>query len=106
MSNASPQPRDLAMGEAVRLITNLLRCVLFLIKSGVYVIGFKGWRSGAGVDRVTVQVAASPYLHRLFQGDCSWQERRQEGCLTIFTWFSIRFGIRVEWEETCAFPVH
>lgn len=104
MSNASPQPRDLAMGEAVRLITNLLRCVLWLIKNGVFVLGFKGWAMN-GVDHVTVSVAASPYLHHLFQNDCTWQQRRQEGCLTIFTWFSVRYGIRIEWEETCAFPV-
>lgn len=95
--------RGIAMGEAVRLVTNLLRCVLWLMNQGVYVIGFRGWQRN-GVDHVTVQVAPSPYLYHLFKNDCSWQERRQEGCLTIFTWRSFRFGIRVEWEEACAYP--
>jgi hypothetical protein len=104
MTGAHTEKREHALGEAVRLITNLLRCVLWLIGHGVYVIGFRGWRSN-GVDHVVVQVPPSPYLYHLFQNDCSWQQRRQEGCLTIFTWFSIRFGIRIEWEETCAFPV-
>lgn len=97
--------RDHAMGNAVSLITNLLRVVLWLIKQGVHVQGFRGWRSDAGVDRVSVIVTASPYLYHLMP-DAIWLKRRQEGSLVIFTWFSDRHGIRVEWEEACAFVKH
>ncbi len=96
-------PRTTAMSEASGRITNLMRCVLWLIKHGICVIGFIGKREH-GIDRVTVTVAASPYLHILFGRDgCAWRERRQEGALTIYTWFGERFGCRVEWEEViCA----
>lgn len=96
--------RDRAMNEAVRLITNLLRCVLWLIKRGVFVTGFKGAKSPAGVDRVTVMVAESPYLYELFSNSCFWLRRRQEGSVTIFTWQAERWGIVIEWEQACAHP--
>lgn len=102
---ASPAPagREAAITEAVRLITSLMRCVIWLIKNGIYVTGFSGWRSN-GIDRVTVTVAASPYLYRLLGIDnCAWRERRQDGALTIYTFFGERFGCRIEWEEVaCA----
>lgn len=105
LATSGESRRALAMGEAVRLITNLLRCVLWLVKQGVYITGFQGRRGNCG-DQVIVTVAASPWLYRLFSDECTWQQRRQEGCLTIYTWFAIRFGIRIEWEEVCAYPNH
>lgn len=101
-AGAAPEyPRDQAMTSATRLITNLLRCVLWLIRHGVFVIGFCG-RRGESSDCVVVTVAASSYL-RVLLPDCAWRRRRQEGALTIYTWFSVRFGVRIEWEEVvCA----
>lgn len=96
-------PRDAAMSNATRIISNLLRCILWLIRHGIYVTGFKGRKDASG-DSITVTVAASPYLFKLFSGECAWQQRRQEGALVIFTWFAIRYGCRIEWEEVCAFP--
>lgn len=99
---AAQPSRTAAIAEATRVIANLMRCVLWLLRHGVYVTGFRGWR-GAGIDRVTITVVASPYLYILFGSDgCSWRERRQEGTRTIYTWFGERFGCRVEWEEVCA----
>ena len=100
---ADPSPREAAMTSATRLITNLLRCVLYLIKHGVFVTGFAGCKTAAGDDRITVTVAASPFLYKLFASECAWQKRRQEGALVIFTWFAVRYGIRIEWEEVCAY---
>ena len=92
--------RDAATTSATRLITDLLRCVLWLLKHGIYVIGFSGERRAGGADRIVVRVAASPHLYILFGRDgCSWRQRRQDGALTIHTWFGERFGCRVEWEE-------
>ncbi len=82
---ATNHKHEHAMGEATRLITNLLRCVLFLVKNDVRIVGFRGWNSDAGVDCVVVQVAAEPRLYRIFSGECSWQKRRQEGARLIFT---------------------
>lgn len=105
MLNPQPSKRDFAITEAVRLITNLLRCVIWLIRHGVFVTSFSGYHVPGGVDHVKVCVAASPYLYTLLGSDAAWQKRRQEGCLTIYTWFAIRFGIRIEWEEVCASPM-
>lgn len=92
--------RDAATTSATRLITDLLRCVLWLLKHGIYVIGFNGTRSVGGADRVTVRVAASPHLYVLFGRDgCAWHKRIQDGALTKYTWAGERFGCRVEWEE-------
>lgn len=92
--------RDAATTSAARLITDLLRCVLWLLKHGIYVIGFSGERRAGGVDRVVVRVAASPHLYILFGRDgCTWHKRIQDGALTKYTWAGERFGCRVEWEE-------
>lgn len=90
--------REAAQATATSLITDLLRCVLWLIRHGIYITGFRGWR-GHQADRIVVTVAASPSLYRLFAGDCAWSKRRQQGALTIYTWAAERFGIRIEWEE-------
>lgn len=94
--------REAALLEAARLIGNLMRCVAWLLRHDLHITGFSAWR-GNGIDRVSVRVAAHPRLHILFGHDgCAWRQRRQEGALTIYTWFGERFGCRVEWEETCA----
>lgn len=94
-------PREAEMTSAASLITGLLRCVLWLLRHGVYVIGFTGQRRN-GLDRITVKVAASAYLYRIFGDECAWNTRRQDGALTIYTWYAERFGVRIEWEEvTC-----
>ena len=94
-------PRDVAMTTATSLITNLLRCVLWLLRHGIYVIGFSGRSRSSGTDVVTVQVAASPCLYRLM-ADAYWLKQIREGNLVTHTWQAIRFGICIEWEEvTC-----
>lgn len=93
--------RDIAITHAIRTITGLLKVVIFLMQHGVYVIGFRGWRNAAGVDRVVVQVAASRYLFTLFR-DAIWLRQRHDGALTIHTWFAERWGVRIEWEDVCA----
>ena len=96
---AGPEtPRQAAMASATVMITNLMRCVLWLMRHGIYVIGFRGWQS-AGVDHIAVTVPASPHLYRLFAGQCYWRNRRQDGSLTIHTWNAERFGVRIQWEE-------
>ncbi|WP_234082358.1 hypothetical protein [Azonexus sp. R2A61] len=93
--------RELAISQAIRTITGLLKAVIYLLQHGVYVIGFRGWRNDAGVDRIVVQVAASPYLTTLFR-DALWLRQHHDGVLTIHTWFVERWGVRIEWEDVCA----
>jgi len=102
-ANASPEsPRETAMTTATGLITNLLRCVLWLLRHGIYVVGFSGSRRDNGTDVVTVRVAASPYLYRLLT-DANWHKQNREGNLVKHTWQAVRFGTVIEWEEvTCA----
>lgn len=98
----STSPRETAMTTATSLITNLLRCILWLLRHGIYVIGFSGRRRDNGTDVVTVRVAASPYLYRLL-ADANWLKQSREGNLVTQTWQAIRFGIVIEWEEVaCA----
>lgn len=102
-AKATPEsPREAAMTTATSLITNLLRCVLWLLRHGIYVVGFSGRRRDNGTDVVTVRVPASPYLYRLF-ADAYWLKQHREGNLVKHTWQAIRFGTVIEWEEvTCA----
>lgn len=93
-------PREIAISRAIRMLTNLLRTVVFLLQNGVYVIGFRGRRIESGFDVIVVQVVASPYLQTLFT-DAMWLKQRHTGALTVHTWFAERFGIRIEWEEAC-----
>ncbi len=104
MSAPISSRRDHAMTTAVTLVTSLLRCVLWLIKHGVFVTGFRGTKSLGGVDRVTVTVAESPYLYELFRSNCFWLKRIQRGNIAVFTWQATRWGIVIEWEQTCAHP--
>lgn len=66
------------------------------------------WLSGVGVKVLSVEItrfaavvriAYTPFLHKLFAGDCAWRQQRQEGNTTILTWFALRYGARIEWEE-------
>lgn len=94
-------PHATTMASATLLLTNLTNTTVWLIKQGLLVTGFRGWR-GNGIDRVVVTVAASPQLYSLFADRCFWRERRQEGALTIYTWVAERSGVRIEWEDVCA----
>lgn len=98
---AASSPRLAAIASATLLLSNLTAVVAWLLKHGIFITGFKGWR-GEGIDRVVVTVAASPLLYEIFRSRCAWRERRQDGALTIYTWFADRAGVRVEWEEVCA----
>lgn len=102
-AKATPEgPRETSITSATTLITNLLRCVLWLLRHGIYVIGFSGRRRGNGTDVVTVRVAASPYLYHLLT-DANWLKQNREGNLVKHTWQAIRFGTVIEWEEVaCA----
>ncbi|WP_374342640.1 hypothetical protein [Azonexus sp.] len=94
--------RDIALARAGSLIGNLQRCVEWLIRHGVYVIGFNGRRRENGTDEVTIRVAASPYLYKLMM-DATWLKQTRDGALVTHTWQAIRFATRIEWEEvSCA----
>ena len=97
---ATDSRRDQAISSATTLVTNLLRCMLFLIRHGIYVVGFEG-RRHLGIDIACVKVAPSPYLHTLFSQGI-WVEQRPEGSLVVQRWSAMLFGIRVEWEASCA----
>lgn len=83
-----------AMQALDRRLDNARHCAAWLIDLGVKVRGVRVDKA-AGV----VKVESTPFLWRLFAGDYAWRERRQEGALTIFTWFAVRYGTRIEWEE-------
>lgn len=95
---APEKDADTAMKNASALIFNLLRCVVFLIRNRIHVVGFEGWR-GNHEDHIKVRVTANPKLYSLFHGECGWHVRRQEGALTRFTYVAVHSGIRIEWEE-------
>ena len=90
-------PRAAALEELDRRLENMGRAVHWLVEHGVHVLSTSLGRAGG-----IVIVAGSPALRALIGNDCAWRRRRQDGALTIFTWFAMRFDTRVEWEETCA----
>lgn len=90
-------PRSAALAEFDRRVENLRQCVHWLVEHGVSVTDSRLGRAGG-----IVKAAGSPGLRALVGQDCTWRQRRQQGALTIFTWFAIRFETRIEWEETCA----
>ena len=102
IDSAAPEAtRPDSIAAATTLITNLLRAVLWLISQRFSVISFHGSRDIGG-DKIVITVAPSPRLHAVFGEECAWRQRRQDGALTIYTWFADRFGVRIEWEEvTC-----
>ncbi|NMQ05270.1 hypothetical protein E4Q08_08300 [Candidatus Accumulibacter phosphatis] len=66
------------------------------------------WLTAIGVQirRLTIspthgviRVAFTPLLWRLFAGDCAWRERKRVGETLVYTWFAVRDGTRIEWEE-------
>jgi hypothetical protein len=83
-----------AMQSLDRRLDNARHCAAWLIELGVKVRGVR-------VDKASgvVKVESTPFLWRLFAGDCAWRERRQKGAMTIFTWFAVRYSTRIEWEE-------
>jgi hypothetical protein len=87
-------PRAVALAEFDRRIENLRCCVHWLVEHEIRVIDSRLCRVGG-----IVKVAASPSLRVLLGSDCSWRQRRQDGALTIYTWFAMRFGTRIEWED-------
>lgn len=95
-------PVEQQMTKATTVITNLLRCVIFLLKNGVYITGFDGRRGTRG-NIVTVHVLGAEYLPRIFGDECLWTRRRQVGSAAVYTWRAERYGCRIEWETTtCA----
>ncbi|HNC51227.1 MAG TPA: hypothetical protein PLO14_03160 [Accumulibacter sp.] len=46
-----------------------------------------------------ITVACRPILFRLFARDCAWRQRRKVGAAIVYTWFAVRYGARIEWEE-------
>lgn len=100
-SAAPDATRQTSIAAATKLITSLLNAVVWLISQRFSVISFHGSRDIGG-DKIVIKVAPSPRLHVVFGDDCAWRQRRQDGALTIYTWFADRFGVRIEWEEvTC-----
>lgn len=93
-SELRPRILPAAMHELDRRIDNARECSAWLIEKGVKVISVVVKRGSA-----VVRVEASPLVTRLFANNCAWLKRRQVGAATIFTWFSVRNGARIEWEE-------
>ena len=91
-------PRAAALSEFDQRLANMGRCVHWLVEHGVRVLDSRLCRVGG-----IVTVAGSPHVRALFAPDCTWRQRRQDGALTIFTWFAVRFETRIEWEESCAY---
>lgn len=87
-------PRAVALVEFDRRMDNLRSCVHWLVENDVKVLTSAMSRCGG-----VVTVANSVRLHKLLGRDYTWRKRRQDGALTIFTLFAIRFDTRVEWEE-------
>ncbi len=86
-----------AMLELSRRMDNAHHAATWLINLGVLIRQVR-------IDRVprvvaTIRIDHSPFVDRLFAGSCAWRERRQEGAYTIYTWFAVRYGVRIEWEE-------
>lgn len=93
--------RAAALAEIDEHINNLKNCLHWLIEQG-FVVNEADMRRGKA--RPLVRIAPSPRLHVLFKDDCAWREREQLGtALVKYTWFAIRYGVHIEWEEvTCA----
>lgn len=86
--------RKAALIDFDQRMENLRRCVYWLVENGVLVISSTMCRGGG-----IVKVSDSPRLHMVIGQDYAWRKRRQEGALTIFTMFAIRFDTRVEWDQ-------
>lgn len=79
-----------------RRLDNARRAIEWLTRQhGIGILSLTLSRSGA-----TVRVPGEPRLWRIFRDQCAWQQRRQVGALTVYTWFAVIFGTRIEWEET------
>lgn len=54
------------------------------------------------IDRhaTVMTVESTPFLWRLFAGNCAWRERRPVGKFDRYTWFAqCQYGVNIEWEE-------
>ena len=93
-SVAVPSDQGEQTAAVCRRTANAHKCADWLKGIGVKIISIE-------IDRLRalVKVQFTPFLWRLFANDCAWQRRRQEGEATIYTWFAVRFGARIEWEE-------
>lgn len=91
-----------AKGEHLRELSNTLDRVLhaatWLIGLGIKIRSLQMQRLPRGMQAV-IRVESTPFLWRLFAGDCAWRERRTDGEQTVYTWFAIRYATRIEWEE-------
>ncbi|MBL8396151.1 MAG: hypothetical protein JNK99_15635 [Candidatus Accumulibacter sp.] len=77
-----------------RSLDEVLHAATYLLNLGVKITRVVYER-----DRAVITVESTPFLWRLFAGDCAWRQRRLEGETTIYTWFAVRYGTRIEWEE-------
>lgn len=91
--------RAQALAEIDDHLDNLKRCIHWLVAQGVSIIDVEMSR---GRHLPYIKVAASPWLHTLFLGDCAATQRLQEGDLAVTTWKSNRYGCVVLWEEVTA----
>lgn len=91
--------RSTALAEIDGHLDDLRLCIHWLVAQGVAVLSVDMRRGRA---QPTIEVAPSPWLHVLFQGDCANIVRRQDGALTVFTWVAIRYGCEIRWNEVQA----
>lgn len=101
MSVVIPVPeREAAAQRAETQLQALQSCLKNLLLNGVRVLAYNAAEHNKR-DRITVSVAASPQLYRIYADSCAPFRREQIGAKTIFTWLAIDIenNIRVEWEE-------
>jgi len=47
-----------------------------------------------------VVVPDCPAIYRVFKpDDRAWNRRRREGVFNVYSWFAVRFGVTVTWEQ-------
>lgn len=84
-----------AQTEAIRRRTvNAGKAVEWLDGIGIKILNVEITRHAA-----IVRIAYTPFLNKLFANECAWRQQRQEGNARILTWFALRYGARIEWEE-------
>lgn len=77
-----------------RRLDQLLHAATWLIGLSIKILEVRIERN----DTVII-VESTPFLWRLFAGDCAWRERRTDEDFYRYTWFAKRYGTRIEWEE-------
>lgn len=89
---------DQVRAENMRALSRRLDRVLH---AATWLIGLSIRIRKIRIDRhaTVITIENTPFVWRLFAGDCAWRERRTDGDVDRYTWFAVRYGVRIEWEE-------